>query len=80
MTEGEIADRVKALIVDVTGVKLSEIEDDQTLLDEDLRLDSLDAAELVIAAESEFNIEVEDGAMSSAKTVGDVIRIVSEAL
>jgi acyl carrier protein len=43
---------------------------------EDLGADSLDAVELVMSLEEEFNIEVEAGRMEGLKTVQDLIDLI----
>jgi len=47
---------------------------------EDLKGDSLDAVELVMAIEEEFHIEIADEAAEKMKTVGDVISYVQKAV
>ncbi|MGI6030214.1 MAG: acyl carrier protein [Eubacteriales bacterium] len=52
------------------------VEEDEITLDtqfEDLGADSLDIAELVMALEEEFDIEIGDDDLASAHTVGDVV-------
>ncbi len=40
---------------------------------EDLKADSLDVVELIMALEDEFSIEVPDDKLENIKTVGDVV-------
>lgn len=49
-----------------------EISND-TRLKEDLNIDSLSAAELILTVEDELNITIDDELILSAKTVGDII-------
>ena len=44
----------------------------------DLGLDSLDRVEIVMEAEEELNIYIDDGALEHAETVGDVVSIISK--
>lgn len=45
----------------------------ETRLREDLKVDSLDAAEIILAIEEELNVEIPDELMMNAKTVGEII-------
>ena len=47
---------------------------------EDLGLDSLDAVEIIMSLEEEFEIEVDDEAFANVKTIGDVAYYVEKAL
>jgi acyl carrier protein len=53
---------------------------DETLLAEDLMLDSIDALELVLSAEREFVIELLGEDAERLKTVGDVVALVEASL
>lgn len=67
-----IFDKVKKIIVDT----LSCDEDKVTLeakLKEDLDADSLDAVELIMSIEDEFDIEIPDEVALSIKTVKDIV-------
>ena len=52
----------------------------ETRLQEDLGLDSLDAIEILMALEEEFEIEVADEAFGNVKTFGDVVYYINEQL
>ena len=54
-----VADRVRAIIAEQLGVKLEEVTDAASFI-EDLGADSLDTVELVMALEEEFGIEIPD--------------------
>jgi acyl carrier protein len=47
---------------------------------EDLKADSLDTVELVMAIEEEFGIEIKDEAAEKMRTVGDVVTYVQQAI
>ncbi|MBQ9464536.1 MAG: acyl carrier protein [Lachnospiraceae bacterium] len=47
---------------------------------EDLGADSLDAVEMVMAVEEEFDISVPDEALENIKTVADLLALVEEYL
>lgn len=51
----------------------------ETIL-EDLGLDSLDAVEIIMSLEEEFEIEVDDEAFANVKTIGDVAYYLEKAL
>lgn len=57
MTEQEIADRVKRILVEEFELKEEELTPEASLYDE-LGLDSLDSVDLVVALEHEFNFKV----------------------
>ncbi|MBI3020582.1 MAG: acyl carrier protein [Candidatus Omnitrophica bacterium] len=54
-----VTDRVRAIIAEQLGVKLEEVTDSASFI-EDLGADSLDTVELVMALEEEFGIEIPD--------------------
>lgn len=67
-----VLDKVKEIIVDALGCD----EDKVTLeanLKEDLEADSLDAVELIMSVEEEFDIEIPDEDAQNMKTVKDIV-------
>ncbi|VGO12054.1 Acyl carrier protein [Pontiella desulfatans] len=59
----EIREKLKVLLVDqlaLEDVTPEEIEDDSELFGEGLGLDSLDAVEIVVMLQRNFNLEVKD--------------------
>ena len=48
----------------------------ESLLEEDLDADSLDAIDIVMSIEDEFEIEVPDEAIANMKSVGDIVNFV----
>jgi len=72
-------DKVKKIIVDQLGVDESEVTPDASITD-DLGADSLDQVELVMAFESEFNIDIPDEEAEKIKTVGDAVKRIEEAV
>lgn len=50
----------------------------ETRLREDLKADSLDAAEIILAIEEELNVEIPDELMLNAKTIGEIISYLEE--
>ena len=47
-------------------------------LEHDLGADSLDAVEVIMALEDEFDIEISDDASQNIKTVGDIVSHIEE--
>ena len=52
----------------------------ETDIANDLGADSLDIAELMIAFEEEFNINIEESDAQNISTVGDVVKHIDEAI
>ena len=68
----EIADKVKAIIVDKLGVEENEVTPEASFAN-DLGADSLDTVELIMEFEREFNITIPDENAETIVTVGDAI-------
>lgn len=73
----DIPQKVKSIIAEQLGVKIEDVTDAATFVD-DLGADSLDTVELVMALEEEFGIEVPDEDAEKMTCVGDAIRYVEE--
>lgn len=71
----EIAERVKAIVVDKLGVDADKVKEDATFIN-DLGADSLDTVELIMDLEKEFNISIPEDKAEEIKTVGDAIAFV----
>lgn len=74
----EIAERVKAIIVDKLSVNESEVTPEATFA-QDLGADSLDTVELIMEFEKEFGITIPDDQVEGIKTVGDAIAYIENA-
>ena len=72
-----IHDRVRAIIAEQLGVKIEEVTDTASFV-EDLGADSLDIVELVMALEEEFGVEIPDEDAEKIITVGDAIRYIDQ--
>ncbi len=72
-----VHDRVRAIIAEQLGVKLEEVTDAASFV-EDLGADSLDTVELVMALEEEFGIEIPDEDAEKMATVGDAIKYIDQ--
>ena len=71
-TEMTTFDKVKKIIVEQLGVDESEVTPEASIT-EGLGADSLDQVELVMAFETEFNIDIPDEEAEKIKTVGDAV-------
>ena len=71
-------ENVKQFLVDELRVKAEDITMEAELAG-DLGINSLELAELVLACEEKFNVEISDDALHTFKTVGDVVRYLEEA-
>ncbi|MGN1181922.1 MAG: acyl carrier protein [Faecalibacillus sp.] len=65
-------DKVKEIIVDALGCDEEDVVLEASLKD-DLEADSLDAVELIMAIEEEFDIEIPDETAQNMKTVKDIV-------
>ena len=72
-----VFDKVKKTIVEQLGVDEDEVTVDASITD-DLGADSLDQVELVMALETEFNLDIPDEDAEKIKTVGDAVRYIEE--
>lgn len=72
-----VFEKVKKIIAKELNVDESKITL-ETRFTEDLNADSLDAIELVMALEEEFDIQVDDDAAQNIKTVGDIVAIIEK--
>jgi acyl carrier protein len=72
---GDIAKRVKEIIVEQLGVNESEVTPEAKFVD-DLGADSLDLVELVMALEEEYNMEISDEDAEKILTVGDAVEYI----
>ncbi len=77
MSESNIEERVKKIVVEHLGVEEEKVSNDASFID-DLGADSLDTVELVMAFEEEFGVEIPDDAAETILTVGDAVRFLSK--
>ena len=68
MTDKEIEETVKQIIVDQLGVKKEDVKEESSFVD-DLGADSLDTVELVMALEEKFDTEIPDEDADKITTV-----------
>ncbi|HHS97735.1 MAG TPA: acyl carrier protein [Chloroflexi bacterium] len=79
MSEQEIFEKVKEIIVEVLAVEPDTITMEASFR-EDLGADSLDLVELVMAFEEEFGGTISDEEAQQIKTVGDAVRYIQEKM
>ncbi|QIW62129.1 phosphopantetheine-binding protein [Mycoplasmopsis gallinacea] len=58
---------------------LTKVKFNEDSLLEDLKIDSLDLAELIIEAEQAFDISIDDNKLNDVKTVKDVILLIENS-
>lgn len=68
--------RIRALLARQLGLDAEEVRPESHLV-HDLGVDSLDAADLVLALEETFGLEVPDADLAKLQTLGDVERYVT---
>lgn len=73
----EVAERVKAIIVDKLSVEETEVTNEASFTN-DLGADSLDTVELIMEFEKEFGISIPDDQAEKITTVGDAIKYIEE--
>ena len=71
-----IEERVKKIVAEQLGVKLGEIQNSASFV-EDLGADSLDTVELVMALEEEFETEIPDEEAEKITTVQQAIDFIN---
>ena len=66
-------DKVKEIILDQLGLDADTEVKPETSLMNDLKADSLDAVEIIMAFEDEFDIEIPDSDAENFKNIGDIV-------
>ena len=79
MTEEELLNKIKAVVVEKLGVKPEDVTTDASFVN-DLGADSLDRVELVMALEEEFDIEILDEDAEKFIKVSDVLAHIQNKL
>ncbi|UCB57481.1 MAG: acyl carrier protein [Candidatus Omnitrophota bacterium] len=72
-----LAEDVKGIIAEQLGVKVEEVTDKASFVD-DLGADSLDTVELVMALEEKFGVEIPDEDAEKMTTVSEAIAYLEE--
>ena len=77
MSEKEIFQKLKTIVVDQLGVNEENVTMEATFVD-DLAADSLDIVELIMNIEEEFDLEIPDNDTAKIVTIGDVVKYIEE--
>lgn len=77
MSDNDIGERVKKIVVEHLGVDEAKVSETASFID-DLGADSLDTVELVMAFEEEFGCEIPDDAAEKIVTVKDAVNFIQE--
>ncbi len=72
-------ERLQELIVEGLGVEKEKVTMEADIVT-DLGADSLDAVELIMAIEDEFDITIDDEMAQSFKTVGQIVEFIEKTL
>ena len=75
----EVAEKVKAIIVDKLGVDESEVTTEASFTN-DLGADSLDTVELIMEFEKEFDLAIPDDEAEKISTVGEAVSHIESAV
>ena len=70
----KVCEALCSVLVDVDENRITE----DTNLQDDLGVDSLDAVELVIVLEDLFDIDIPDEEAEGLRTVGDIVRYIEQ--
>lgn len=73
-----VFEKIKGIIIDQLGLDEDQEISMETSLMKDLEADSLDAVEIIMAIEDEFDVEIPDEDAEGFKNVGDIVRYVEE--
>jgi len=72
-----VEQRVKEIVMDKLNVTAEQVTDEASFV-EDLGADSLDQAELVLALEDEFSLQISDKDSEGIKTVGSAVAYIKQ--
>jgi acyl carrier protein len=74
-----VFERVMKIVVEQLGVEEDQVTKDASFVD-DLGADSLDTVEMIMAFETEFNIEIPDEDAERILNVGEAVKYIEERL
>ena len=66
-------EKVKAIVIDQLGLDADVVIERSTSMMKDLEADSLDAVEIIMAFEDEFDIEIPDEDAEKFDNIGDIV-------
>ncbi len=70
--------KVLEIISEYTNYTPEQLNEDM-LFDDDLGIDSLDLAQIIMAVEDEYDVELDEEVLEGVRTVGDALALVREA-
>ncbi|RKD23581.1 acyl carrier protein [Caminicella sporogenes DSM 14501] len=73
-------EKIKEIIIEQLGLDEDTEITMETSLINDLEADSLDAVEVIMAIEDEFDIEIPDEDAEEFKNIGDIVKYVEEKM
>ena len=79
MSPAAIFDKVKQILVEHLGCDPDKVTLEANIID-DLGADSLDSVEIVIAAEEDFGIPIDDDTAEKINTVKDFVEVIERKL
>ena len=74
-----VFEKIRDIIIDQLGVDESLVTMETNLM-KDLEADSLDAVEIIMGIEEEFDIEIPDEEAEKIQLVGDLVKFVEEQI
>ena len=72
-----IFERIKELVVQEMNIPAEKVSLESRIA-EDLGADSIDAIELIMEVEDEFEIEIDDDSAMGIKTIGDLVNVINK--
>lgn len=72
----KVFDKTKEIIIEQLGLEEDVVIVEKTSLVDDLEADSLDAVEIIMALEDEFDIEIPDEDAEKFANIGDIAKYV----
>ena len=70
-------EKIKGMIADQLLIDANDISESSRFV-EDLKADSLDVVQMLIALENEYGFTFEEEEMSKIRTVGDAVKLITE--
>ena len=70
-------DKLQEIIAEELNVDMEEVTEEKSLID-DFGADSIDLFQILMAIETEFDIEVDNEEAEHIRTVGDVVQLIQE--
>ncbi len=75
-----VFEKIRDIIAEQLGIGDPSVITTETSIMKDLEADSLDAVEIIMGIEDEFDIEVSDEAAERFQVVGDIVKYVEDQI